>query len=201
MYVSSLGLQALCLLSLAIFRTQSNEQISLLYQDLGCEHHLVQDQASNVPTIPGLTPVGFAQWITIHTLAYPDKESKRFEKVVLATPIDADGEMVDGKPERLPKQISRHLLPEKEDRKSKKLLDNAMKNLFDDLGLSSGRETSITGPPLSRDSFTSQSRSHPVEVHQTRTSPGRRQKVRFTSEFNGPKDARHTGYKTYDWNC
>jgi hypothetical protein len=147
-----------------MFRTQSNEQISLLYQDLGCEHHLVQDQTSNAPTIPGLTPVGFAQWITIHTLAYPNEESKRFEKVVLAMPIDADGEMVDGKPERLPKQISRHLLPEREDRKFKKLLDGAMKTLFDDLELSNRRKASITGPPLSPHSFTSQSRSHPINL-------------------------------------
>jgi hypothetical protein len=43
--------------------------------------------------------------MTIHILAYPDEESKRLEKVVLAMPIDADGEMVDGRPERLPKQI------------------------------------------------------------------------------------------------
>jgi hypothetical protein len=171
LYVSSLRFQTLCLSSLAIFRTQSNEQISLLYQDLGCEHHLVQDQTSNTPTIPGLTPVGFAQWMTIHILAYPNEESKRFEKVVLAMPIDADGEMVDGKPERLPKQISRHLLPERRDRKFKRLLDGAMKNFFDALELSSRRKASITGPPLSRHSFTSQSRSRPVEIHQIRTSP------------------------------
>jgi hypothetical protein len=68
-------------------------------------------------------------------------------------PIDADGEMVDGKPERLPKQISRYLLPEREDQTIKKLLDGAMKNLFNDLGLSSRRKAAITGPPLSRSSL------------------------------------------------
>jgi hypothetical protein len=37
-------------------------------------------------------------------------------------PIDADREMVDRKPERLLKQISRYLLSKREDRKFKRLL-------------------------------------------------------------------------------
>lgn len=86
-------------------------------------------------------------------------------------PIDADGEMIDGKPERLPKQISRHLLPAKEDRKSRKLLNNAIQDFLEDLGKASRRKASITSPPLSRHSSSSQSRSHPVEIHQVRTSP------------------------------
>lgn len=155
----------------SIFRAQSNEQISKLYQDLGCQHHLIQDQPSMAPVVPALTPVGFAHWMTIHILAYPEEESKRLEKVVLAMPIDADGEMVDGKPERLPKQISRHLLPEKEDRSSRKLIENAITNFYNDLGTSSRRKASITSPSLSRHSSTSNARSRPVEIHQVRTSP------------------------------
>jgi hypothetical protein len=46
--------------TVAIFKAQSNEQISRLYQDLGCEYHLVQD-ATFVPIVPALTPVGFAR--------------------------------------------------------------------------------------------------------------------------------------------
>jgi hypothetical protein len=38
-------------------------------------------------------------------LAHPDEEWRRLQKVVEAMPIDADGDLVDGKPERLPKQI------------------------------------------------------------------------------------------------
>jgi hypothetical protein len=86
-------------------------------------------------------------------------------------PIDADGKMVDGKPERLPKQISRHLLPGREDRKSRKLLSNAVADFLDDMGSSSRRKKSITSPPLSQHSSTSQSRPHPVEIHEARTSP------------------------------
>lgn len=55
--------------------------------------------------VPSLTPVGFAYWMTLMILAYPDEEWRRLQKVVEAMPIDADGDKVDGKPERLPKQI------------------------------------------------------------------------------------------------
>jgi len=111
--------------------------------------------------------------MTIQILAYPEAESRRLEKVVLAMPIDADGQVIDGKPERLPKQISRHLLPENEDRNSRKLVENAITNFFEDLGSSSRRKMSIaSSPSLSRHSSTSQApRSRPVEIHQTRTSP------------------------------
>ncbi|KAG4426467.1 hypothetical protein IFR04_000349 [Cadophora malorum] len=174
---------------LTIFRAHSNEHISRLYQDLGCQHHLVQEDSHSAPIIPALTPVGFAHWMTINILAYPDEESERLAKVVIAMPIDADGDLVDGKPERLPKQISRHLLPDREDRSYRKLLESAIENFLDDLGSTSRRKASITSPPLSRhSSSTARPRSGsppargssttrpygpvPVEVHQApRTSP------------------------------
>ncbi|CAL3972824.1 unnamed protein product [Diplocarpon coronariae] len=157
---------------LTIFRAQSNEHISRLYQDLGCQHHLIQEDSHSAPIVPSLTPVGFAHWMTINILAYPEEEYRRLEKVVIALPIDADGGLIDGKPERLPKQISRHLLPDREDRSSRKLLDSAMENFLEDLGSTSRRKRSITSPPLSRHSSTSQTRSRPpVELHQARTSP------------------------------
>ncbi|KAG9248160.1 hypothetical protein BJ878DRAFT_76181 [Calycina marina] len=158
---------------LSIFRAQSNEQISKLYQDLGCEHHLVQETASSAPVVPALTPLGFSQWMSLHILAYPNEEAKRLEKVVLAMPINADGEMVDGRPERLPKQISRHLLPEKEDLTSKKLIESSIQIFFEDLGTGSRRKASYidnSAPPLSRQ-LTSPTEPtvnnrRPVEVHQ-----------------------------------
>ncbi len=158
-------------MSLAIFRAQSNEQISRLYQDLGCQHHLVQEDCHSAPVIPALTPFGFAHWMTIHILAYPEEESKRLEDVVLAIPIDADGCRVDGKPERLPKQISRHLLPEREDYESKKLLDRAMKDFMEDLGTTNAHKPSITSSSTSRRSSSSHHvRPHPVEIHQAKPS-------------------------------
>ncbi len=105
-------------------------------------------------------------------MAHPDEEWRRLEGVVLAMPIDADGCLVERKPERLPKQISRHLLPEKEDRKSRKLLDDAILTFLDDLGSAPRRKASLTSsPPVGRRPSVSQSRSRPVEIHQARTSP------------------------------
>ncbi|KAK2625822.1 hypothetical protein QTJ16_005134 [Diplocarpon rosae] len=157
---------------LTIFRAQSNEHISRLFQDLGCQHHLIQEDSHSAPIVPSLTPVGFAHWMTINILAYPEEEYKRLEKVVIAMPIDADGDLVDGKPERLPKQISRHLLPDREDRSSRKLLDSAIESFLEDLGSTSRRKPSITSQSISRNSSTSQTRSRPhVELHQARSSP------------------------------
>lgn len=125
------------------------------------------------PNIPALTPVGFAHWMTIFILSYPEEETKRLQKVVEAMPIDADGEMVDGKPERLPKQISRHLLPPKEDRKSRKHVEKAISEFFEDLEPNTPRRSkrSITSPPLSRTTSSSQTRTRPIEVPQPKISP------------------------------
>jgi hypothetical protein len=60
--------------------------------------------------------------MTIHLLVYPDKGANGIAKVVLTMPIEADGVMIDGKHERLPKQLSLYLLPSKKDRKLRKLL-------------------------------------------------------------------------------
>jgi hypothetical protein len=49
-------------------------------------------------------------------------------------PIHAGGSIINGKPESLPRQLSRHLFPLKSDPNSKKLLKNAIYDAFDDLG-------------------------------------------------------------------
>jgi hypothetical protein len=105
-------------MSTAIFKSRSYDSISVLYQILRCQHHLVQDEPNQPPTIPGLTPAGFAHWMTTWILAYPDQETVRLQKIVEALPINADGQTVDGKPERLPKvcrylNVNRILLTEK----------------------------------------------------------------------------------------
>lgn len=153
----------------AIFLAQSNEQISRLYQDLGCEHHLIQDRPSDPPSVPALTPLGFAHWMTIHILAYPEEEARRLKMVVLSLPIDADGVTLDGKPERLPKQISRHLFPQNEDRRPRKRIENAISDFFDNLGTSPRQRSTIksSSPPQPSPS---RSQSRPVEIHQIKTS-------------------------------
>jgi hypothetical protein len=125
---------------------------------------LIQEDPHSAATIPSLTPVGFAFWTTLFILAYPEEEFRRLEKVILELPIDCDGDLVDGKPERLPKQISRHLFPEKEDRIMKKLLEKTILPLLKNAGLISHSQTSVRNFPNRRHS----SQPHVVEIHQVR---------------------------------
>ncbi|KAF4625195.1 hypothetical protein G7Y89_g12978 [Cudoniella acicularis] len=115
-----------------IFQNLSPKQISWLYEDLHCEYHLVGDgDVGKRPKIPALTPLGFDTWMTLLMLAYPNKEAERLQKIVEAMPIDADGVLVERKPERLPKQLSRHLLPPEAHRESKKALDRVLSEFKD----------------------------------------------------------------------
>lgn len=79
----------------------------MLYQDLACEYHLVQEHARTRPCIPALTPSGLATWMTAFVRASPGHESRRLSAMLLDMPLEADRVP----PERLPKQLSRHLLP------------------------------------------------------------------------------------------
>ncbi|KAK3293467.1 uncharacterized protein B0H64DRAFT_419203 [Chaetomium fimeti] len=105
-------------------------RLAELYQQLGCEYYLVPAEPKARPTVPGLTPAGWARWMTLAMRAYPNEESQRLAMVVAALPINADT-LFDIKPERLPKQISRHLLPERADRQSRVLLSSTLKNHLD----------------------------------------------------------------------
>lgn len=97
----------------------------------------------NSPTIPALTPLGFGQWMTLFVLAYPEEESERLQNIVETMPIDADGILIERKPERLPKQLSRYLLPPKGIREPKKLLRTKLSDLNE---LATSSQTSSTIP-------------------------------------------------------
>lgn len=118
-----------------LFRSRSkgfNEALATLYEDLGCQYFLVQADNRSRPSIPSLTPAGFMHWLFVMIEAYPDDEAKRFDKVVSALPIETDN-LLDGKPERLPKQISRYLFPEKPLKRSQRIVDNALRDFKDDI--------------------------------------------------------------------
>ena len=87
--------------------------------------------------------------MTIYILVYSHEESKRLKKVVLVMSINADREMINGKPKRLPKQILCCLLPKREDQKFKILLNSTMKDFINNLRLLSRYKALITSPPLS----------------------------------------------------
>ncbi|RGP76091.1 hypothetical protein FLONG3_5482 [Fusarium longipes] len=87
------------------------DNLETLYQHLRCENHLVQRRPGGMPHIPSLTPAGFERWMACQIQAFPDQEAKRLNHIIADLPIIADGAFEDGKPERLPKQLSRYLLP------------------------------------------------------------------------------------------
>ena len=112
-----------------IFRSRQGTvpaRLAELYQQLACEYYLVPAEPSARPTIPGLTLAGFTRWLTLATRAHPSEEARRLAKLVAALPINADSPL-DGKPERLPKQLSRRLLPDKPDRQAHLLFTTTLK--------------------------------------------------------------------------
>ncbi|KND92487.1 hypothetical protein TOPH_02650 [Tolypocladium ophioglossoides CBS 100239] len=122
---------------------KSLKNLELLYQDLKCEYHLVQGNSlGDRPYIPALTPDGFAAWMANFIQASPDHEARRLDHVMAALPIDAAGSSLDGKPERLPKQLSRHLFPSRPHKGTEKRVDNALKEWAEGMGLSDSRPSS-----------------------------------------------------------
>nr|OQO18838.1 hypothetical protein B0A51_14730 [Rachicladosporium sp. CCFEE 5018] len=85
----------------------SNEAISVVYRKLLCQHHLVQVQTHEAPSVPGLTPCGFEWFLTCLIQAHPSLEFDRLAKAVMNMPISN----ADDKSERFPKELSRRLLP------------------------------------------------------------------------------------------
>ncbi|KAK6433873.1 hypothetical protein LTR95_009946 [Oleoguttula sp. CCFEE 5521] len=85
----------------------TNEAISVMYRKLLCQHHLVQVQNHEAPSVPGLTPSGFEWFLTCLIQAHPSLEFERLAKAVMNMPISN----ADDKSERFPKELSRRLLP------------------------------------------------------------------------------------------
>lgn len=127
----------------ALFRARSKDfhmALEGLYEDLDCQYFLVQADDRSQHNVPALTPQGFMQWLITMIQAYPDEEGKRLDKVVSALPIEADS-LLDGKPERLPKQISRYLLPTEPIRKTKRLVDESMHDFREDIESSASQSS------------------------------------------------------------
>lgn len=69
--------------------------------------------------------------MTGHISACPDAEAKRLHQIVSELPINADGPWY-GITERLPRQISRHLFPDKPERKTRRLLDDVISDFAEE---------------------------------------------------------------------
>ncbi|KDN66017.1 hypothetical protein CSUB01_00683 [Colletotrichum sublineola] len=152
-----------------IFEARSEnalKRIEFLYQDLECPYHLIQAAPRSHPNVPGLTPAGFAKWMVSNILAYPDAEAKRLHAIVSALPVNVDGPLQDGKPERLPRQLSRHLLPGTHDNKVRKILNEAVWDCLEDSTppLPPTTRTAVAGPSPSQNL----ARAPEANTHSTR---------------------------------
>ncbi|EMC96645.1 hypothetical protein BAUCODRAFT_484509 [Baudoinia panamericana UAMH 10762] len=85
----------------------SHRSLSIVYQKLRCQQHLVQTAHHELPSVPALTPAGFECFMTCLIQAHPDNEYERLARAVMNMPISN----ADNKSERFPKELSRRLLP------------------------------------------------------------------------------------------
>ncbi|KJZ71979.1 hypothetical protein HIM_08659 [Hirsutella minnesotensis 3608] len=121
--------------------------LELLYQDLRCEYHLVQGETRDRPYIPALTSDGFVNWMSAFIQANPDTEAKRLDKIMSSQPIEVEGDTLDGKPERLPKQLSRHLFPSKPHERTRQRVASSLMDWVEATGFS------LRHPPSWIDAF------------------------------------------------
>jgi len=91
----------------SIFKGMAPYSISNMYRKLEIEHHLVQIQPRDKPSIPGLTSEGFAMYLTLLIRAHPDIEYERMTRVIKDMAICN----ADNVKERFPKELPRQLFP------------------------------------------------------------------------------------------
>lgn len=72
--------------------------------------------------------------MALHLQAFPDGVFKRLDRIISDFPLDVTS-VLDGKTERLPKQLSRYLLPSEPDRHVRSLLQQAVKRHFGESAL------------------------------------------------------------------
>ncbi len=96
--------------------------ISRMLRDIEAQHHLVQENLSGRPDIPGLTPQGFETWATLLIKAHPEQEFERLAKVAMDMPIDNP----EDRKERFPKELTRRLFPKQADNAIAAKLQKAM---------------------------------------------------------------------------
>lgn len=120
--------------------TLSNSSIAKIYRDKKIEHFYVQENISDPPVIPALTPVGFQRWMTLHIQAHPGAEFERLQQAVRDMPINN----ADNPKERFPKELSRRLLPKFDDLETRQYCSAALRA---DGQISIPNHTSFPPPP------------------------------------------------------
>ncbi|KAK5690098.1 hypothetical protein LTR17_026064 [Elasticomyces elasticus] len=153
----------------------SHANLSVMYRKLGCQHHLVQYQAHEVPSVPGLTPQGFEWFLTTLILAHPDMEFERLSRALTEMPISN----ADNKSERFPKELSRRLLPSQGSwQAEQKIIGSLAHEPLVQVQLR-GAVNGMPPPPAS---------APPVQQQQQRGSEGfaERERMPYTSQQGAP---------------
>ena len=88
-----------------------NARLEHVFLDLECEYHLVSAAPGLRPSKPALTLAGFQKWYGLTIMAYPHEEHERLASVMKKLPLEAINDLHNGKAERLPKELPRHLFP------------------------------------------------------------------------------------------
>lgn len=149
----------------------TNVAISRLFRDLRCQHHLVQFQFHDVPTIPGLTPQGFDVFMTTLIQAHPDREFERLGKALRDMPISN----ADDCKERFPKQLSKRLFPRRDDLQQQQRLVAA---LSADPAIALSTKNTIPPPPSTQ----------PPSMQHSSSSVGERERNPYSSFSSGIED-------------
>lgn len=189
----------------ALFRCNSSQDcraLESMYQDMQCQYHLVPEGGSDIPNTPALTAAGFVRWMVCCILAAPDQEAYRLDKIVQALPIETR-QLVEGGggglPERLPKQLSRHLLPVKPNETTKDQLLRACKAKKLPTAQSSAPAQNDSATPPRHSSSKRGREDHRDDnsrryVPQTRVNDGGRDRSRSRSGYQ--HSTRHESDKT-----
>ncbi|RCI12346.1 hypothetical protein L249_0403 [Ophiocordyceps polyrhachis-furcata BCC 54312] len=167
--------------------------LELLYQDLRCEYHLIQGESKEKAYIPALTSDGFVNWISVFIQVSPDSEARRLDSIMAALPIEAASDSPDGKPERLPKQLSRHLFPSRAHDKTRHRVATALTDWVEAMGYSASR------PPSWMSTFRDMvSRSLSPKDRERGRRDDRRERETYIEVIEVPAaDAQHPGSKSY----
>ncbi|KAK4102672.1 hypothetical protein N658DRAFT_506281 [Parathielavia hyrcaniae] len=177
-----------------LFRTRQGPspiRLTELYEQLACEYYLVPAKPNSRPTVPGLTLSGWARWMTLVIRAYPNEEAQRLARVFAALPINADS-LLDGKPERLPKHISRRLLPERADRQARMLFDRALQTQLKATPLQNSKPSL---PDAERRASTSSRPPSPRSRYRPTNLPSPP-----SSQAGDDVDHHHSSCRRTDWN-
>jgi len=120
------------------YSRKSLQSLKCLYQDLRCDYYLLHGSSDPRDRgyhqdIPGLTTDGFADWMANFMQATPDIEARRLARVTASLPIEVPpvgsarpSSRHHHPPERLPRQLSRHLFPARPHERLRQRVSNSV---------------------------------------------------------------------------